>query len=36
VTPVHQFAEALIALATEPFDLLMTDMNMPEPDWHDR
>jgi DNA-binding response OmpR family regulator len=24
--------EALIALATEPFDLLMTDMNMPDPD----
>ena len=24
--------EALIALATEPFDLLMTDMNMPSPD----
>ena len=24
--------EALIALATEPFDLLMTDLNMPDPD----
>src|ERR1051325_9794104 len=24
--------DALIALATEPFDLLMTDMNMPDPD----
>ena len=24
--------EALVALATEPFDLLMTDMNMPDPD----
>lgn len=32
VTPFTSSPEALIALATEPFDLLMTDMNMPDPD----
>jgi DNA-binding response OmpR family regulator len=32
VTPFISSPDALIALATEPFDLLMTDMNMPDPD----
>jgi DNA-binding NtrC family response regulator len=32
VSPFTSSPEALIALATEPFDLLMTDMNMPDPD----
>ena len=32
VTPFTSSPEALVALATEPFDLLMTDMNMPDPD----
>ena len=32
VTAFTSSPEALIALATEPFDLLMTDMNMPDPD----
>ena len=32
VCPFTSSPEALIALATEPFDLLMTDMNMPDPD----
>ena len=32
VTPFTSSPEALIALATESFDLLMTDMNMPDPD----
>jgi two-component system, NtrC family, response regulator AtoC len=32
VTAFTNSPEALIALATEPFDLLMTDMNMPDPD----
>ena len=32
VTSFTSSPEALIALATEPFDLLMTDMNMPTPD----
>ena len=32
VTPLTSSPEALITLATEPFDLLMTDMNMPDPD----
>ena len=32
VAPFTSSPEALIALATEPFDLLMTDMNMPDPD----
>ena len=31
-SPFTSSTEALIALATEPFDLLMTDMNMPDPD----
>ena len=30
--PFTSSAEALIALKTEHFDLLMTDMNMPNPD----
>jgi DNA-binding response OmpR family regulator len=32
VTAFTSSPEALIALATEPYDLLMTDMNMPDPD----
>jgi DNA-binding response OmpR family regulator len=32
VTAFTSSPEALIALATERFDLLMTDMNMPDPD----
>ncbi len=32
VTSFTSSPEALIALATERFDLLMTDMNMPDPD----
>jgi len=32
VTTFTSSPEALIALATESFDLLMTDMNMPDPD----
>ena len=32
VTTFTSSPEALIALATERFDLLMTDMNMPDPD----
>jgi DNA-binding response OmpR family regulator len=32
VAPFTSSPEALIALATESFDLLMTDMNMPDPD----
>ena len=32
VCPFTSSPDALIALATEPFDLLMTDMNMPDPD----
>ena len=32
VTALTSSPEALIALATERFDLLMTDMNMPNPD----
>ena len=32
VSPFTSSPEALIALATERFDLLMTDMNMPDPD----
>ena len=32
VTPFTSSPEALIALATEPFDLLMTDMHMPDKD----
>ena len=32
VTALTSSPEALIALATERFDLLMTDMNMPDPD----
>jgi len=32
VAPFTSSPEALVALATEPFDLLMTDMNMPDPD----
>src|SRR5262245_53471960 len=32
VTVFTSSPEALIALATEPFDLLMTDMHMPDPD----
>jgi DNA-binding response OmpR family regulator len=32
VTALTSSPEALIALATEPYDLLMTDMNMPDPD----
>jgi DNA-binding response OmpR family regulator len=31
-TPFTSSPDALIALATERFDLLMTDMNMPDPD----
>jgi DNA-binding response OmpR family regulator len=32
VTAFTNSPEALIALATEPYELLMTDMNMPDPD----
>jgi DNA-binding response OmpR family regulator len=32
VSPTTSSPEALITLATEPFDLLITDMNMPDPD----
>jgi len=32
VSPFTSSPEALIALATEPYDLLMTDMRMPDPD----